>query len=493
MLKSAESTFNIALRARYRVIAVVGLFDKGKTFLINKLFGVNLPSGKLFTTKGLSFLYVKERRMLIIDSAGVQATVSHREQARPRQDIEAVKCTSTVDAQTTESLLFEMISAIAHHLIFVVNDFTWLEQKYVTMLHQKYVNQAAQKKNQAGQSKELLVVHNLRFISTISEARKIFEKQITSCYDGVQSHLGELIYHADQGDGRPVHHWGLCDDATPAGEHFNPPNIDNIGQKLEVGNALGSYIELPVDLSSQFQRVIPFFASIVSADGGTGTMDGNDAINQQIMAQYKPVEEGVPVSEDGYQVAGSVELQPPSGSRLVIKKCGVRNSLGEEIVHDVSFDPRVNVFDKENCRIIEVECPRVTMEEIKWEETPNGVKVIIHKPKAFDEAKIKEVYPIRQDHGLWEQEFDFPKEQGLFKLSEDYDAPSLKNGVLTIVLHRKGRVIHRLGLPCIQESTQFASPHSYDYGMQAASNRPHLGSYVSVPNSTCSESTEMSC
>merc|ERR1712196_216891 len=138
--------------------------------------------------------------MLIIDSAGVQATVSHRAQRKPGQDIQSAPCTSTVDAQTTESLLFEMISRISHHLIFVVNDLTWFEQKYISMLHQKYVK--------ARHKKELMVVHNLRSPSKILEARKLFERQITSCYDEELSYLGELIFHADQGDDvPPVHHW----------------------------------------------------------------------------------------------------------------------------------------------------------------------------------------------------------------------------------------------------------------------------------------------
>jgi hypothetical protein len=73
---------------------------EGKTWLLNKLFGANLPAGKLCTTKGLSFLWIKERRMLVLDSAGVQSTVSYRAQA-----VDAIH-----DAQTTESLMFEMVS-----------------------------------------------------------------------------------------------------------------------------------------------------------------------------------------------------------------------------------------------------------------------------------------------------------------------------------------------------------------------------------------------
>lgn len=39
-------------------MAVVGLYDKGKTFVLNNLTSSNLPSGKKVTTKGVSFKHV---------------------------------------------------------------------------------------------------------------------------------------------------------------------------------------------------------------------------------------------------------------------------------------------------------------------------------------------------------------------------------------------------------------------------------------------------
>jgi len=36
-------------------VAVVGLYDKGKTFVLNNLTQSNLPSGKKVNTKGISF------------------------------------------------------------------------------------------------------------------------------------------------------------------------------------------------------------------------------------------------------------------------------------------------------------------------------------------------------------------------------------------------------------------------------------------------------
>ena len=40
LLQKAESHLKLAELQRYRIVAVVGLFDKGKTWLMNKLFGV---------------------------------------------------------------------------------------------------------------------------------------------------------------------------------------------------------------------------------------------------------------------------------------------------------------------------------------------------------------------------------------------------------------------------------------------------------------------
>ena len=55
------------------IVAVVGLYDKGKTFVLNNLTGSNLPSGKKVNTKGLSFKSVdvdSGTNMILLDTAG---------------------------------------------------------------------------------------------------------------------------------------------------------------------------------------------------------------------------------------------------------------------------------------------------------------------------------------------------------------------------------------------------------------------------------------
>ena len=59
-------------------MAVVGLYDKGKTFCLNNLSCSNLPSGKKVNTKGLSFKYVnidEGTRLILLDTAGSYSPV----------------------------------------------------------------------------------------------------------------------------------------------------------------------------------------------------------------------------------------------------------------------------------------------------------------------------------------------------------------------------------------------------------------------------------
>ncbi|CAE7269626.1 unnamed protein product [Symbiodinium natans] len=200
---------------------------------------------KLHTTKGLSFLWVEDRRMLIIDSAGVQSPVSYRAQA----------VDSIWDARNTETLVLEMISRVAHHMIFVVSDTTWFEQQKIAELHQKYV--------QRRQHRELIVVHNLSTTSQVEDARALFERQVTGCYDGILSHLGDLIFTADAGEGTPpVHHIGLCQEFSAAGDKFNSKNREYLLQSLEHGSILGSHLALGEAFSTELSKLMPKFASI---------------------------------------------------------------------------------------------------------------------------------------------------------------------------------------------------------------------------------------
>jgi len=75
------------------IVGVLGLFNKGKTFCLNKIAGVNLPSSKKITTKGLSFKEPIEGQLskacILLDTAGLNAPLK------------------TLDHDTLDDIIFE--------------------------------------------------------------------------------------------------------------------------------------------------------------------------------------------------------------------------------------------------------------------------------------------------------------------------------------------------------------------------------------------------
>ncbi|CAJ1368889.1 unnamed protein product [Effrenium voratum] len=451
-LQKAESTFKASAEERYKIVSIVGLFDKGKTWLTNRMLGTKLPNGKLCTTRGLSFLWVEDRRMLVLDSAGVQATVSYRsDRAQTVQPI--------LDARATESLVFDMISRISHHMIFVVNDFTWFEQEYVEMLHQKYV--------QGHHNKELIVVHNLRMTSEVEEARELFFRQIKSCYEGGVSHINELIFTADAGEGiPPVHHIALCKHGSKAGNKYNQENCKYLMQQLEHRHTLGSKVILTELLRSELARLVPKFALLELAPESQPAPPSSLTVAYTDLTQSPTDFKGPDARawSGAYSTVGEMVLQLPGhGAKVMLKTKGVISPLGEIIAHDVSFDPIVNMFDKTTElgveRYIRVECPDVDEADIEWEELSNGVRIVIHKQKSIDEAAVQPLqsFPILQHHGRWEQNFNFDHADGRFDLFSPNGEPygfDVQRGVLVVKLvksfhARRGKLCDKKEiLPC---------------------------------------------
>ena len=82
------------------VVAVLGLYDKGKTFVLNSLTQSKLPSGKKVATKGLSFKHVQVEggtQFVLLDSEGSYSPVKVCNEL------------SVVEKEATELFLQELI------------------------------------------------------------------------------------------------------------------------------------------------------------------------------------------------------------------------------------------------------------------------------------------------------------------------------------------------------------------------------------------------
>jgi hypothetical protein len=427
ILRWAASAFDIATSQLngVRIVAHMGLFDKGKTWLINQLYGRNLPSGKLHETSGLSMVYVPQQRFLIIDTKGLQAPVSYK--------TKGVK--QLVDASQTEVFLFELVSRIAHYIIFVVNDFTWPEQRHVVQLHQKYV--------QSKRENQLIVVHNLRTTRSIREAQELFWKQVSSKYEGVdRAELGGLVFTVDE---KPrIHHVGFACQTSPAGHKYNAKNKAHLLQLLDQLEGIGErQRSIAALLEDNFATLLPEFVFLESAtgarlDGRTLQVSGHlEPFDPADRSHTEPDEERDPMI---YKPAGCLMLQVPPGHRVLMKTEGVFSEFCELVAQDVTFKPPPpNVYElrhKEKLvRMLEFEIPGVLRKDIVFKKGNRGytVNLVRVKDESLAGYGVAAKFPAPRNP-VGEFSFDLFFEDGVWELDGGREAVSHENGILRIRL-----------------------------------------------------------
>ena len=202
---------------RGAVVAVLGLYDKGKTFVLNSLTESKLPSGKKVATKGLSFKHVEVdggTRFVLLDSEGSYSPVKVCNEL------------SVVEKEATELFLSELIFEMSDYFLCVVNDFTSLDQRYLDKLTR---NLQASKKD----FREVIVVHNCKEVIDEDTLRHVWETQVTAIY-GSGTPQSTLVAAVDPTSGKLVEktvgwfktvfsrHVLLANADSDLGEQLNP-------------------------------------------------------------------------------------------------------------------------------------------------------------------------------------------------------------------------------------------------------------------------------
>jgi HSP20 family molecular chaperone IbpA len=198
------------------VIAVVGLYDKGKTFVLNQITQANLPSGKKCTTKGLSFKHVnvEQTNFVLLDSAGSYSPVK------------VVDELSVAQKEATELFLLDLIFDLSDYFICVVNDFTSLDQRYLDKLTRSL-------QNSSKTFREVIVVHNLKEVTSAQVLAHVWAMQVTQIYTGGQrmsTQVGAINPQTGKLEERQVEwfktrytrHICLAHHDSPVGRDVNP-------------------------------------------------------------------------------------------------------------------------------------------------------------------------------------------------------------------------------------------------------------------------------
>ena len=234
-------------------VGVVGLRNKGKSWLLQKFLNKTLPKGTSIKTEGLSIKYPNEddiknnRNYILLDSAGTEEPLldSDKKLMKMNQD-EALNQLEMIakDKTLTELFLQKFIIEASDILLLVVGVLTYSEQKLLNKI-QKMLKQ---KKGY----KKLFIIHNLQNF--------IEEKQIEEYLDEYLKHsatfsLKETIftqtnknnldlnkntkfffetYHKDKEEDSSlqVFHLIMANEFSKAGEYYNNFAIYFLNEQL---------------------------------------------------------------------------------------------------------------------------------------------------------------------------------------------------------------------------------------------------------------------
>jgi len=212
-----EDCYNLlTLNEDFSVVLVLGLFDKGKTWLLNKLCNVGLPSGETVHTEGLSFKLPRgikgaDSNIILLDTAG-----SH-------SPIKDVSKESIGLKKAFEHFLTELALSLSDVIFIVVNEITWPDQEFIEGLMTSFQNNGEISRN-------LVIIHNFKNTETKNDLNEKLSTYILKCYRVNKRTQGfeELDHYAewyqDAKESR-ISHVFLAKEGSEAGNLYNPANI----------------------------------------------------------------------------------------------------------------------------------------------------------------------------------------------------------------------------------------------------------------------------
>lgn len=153
-LKEKElKTKEILKSSKKSIVSILGHSNRGKTYILQKLSGINLESGYQIQTKGLSIKIPDDQNILLLDTQGTNAPLlleEDEEDKRNDQNFIEVLENINLCQIITNYLIQTFIIKEAHTLICVVGMLTSSETIFLNKVRKNCRN-----------TKQLIVIHNL--------------------------------------------------------------------------------------------------------------------------------------------------------------------------------------------------------------------------------------------------------------------------------------------------------------------------------------------
>ncbi|EGC39584.1 hypothetical protein DICPUDRAFT_147651 [Dictyostelium purpureum] len=194
------------------VVSVLGLYNKGKSYVLSRILGLKLLSSFFEHTEGLSILLSRAdvTEVLIgLDTKGSQKPVKNCDEAKMK------------DSEATERFLQTLSLNLSDIVLIVVDRLTRDDQLYIKQIKQTFRNK-----------ENIIIVHNLSHVKLNKDLEKVIKEEIVDCFDCKVKQLKDSAPYWYEND-RTRHVVMACDDKdseskiySEAGAKMNQPTIE---------------------------------------------------------------------------------------------------------------------------------------------------------------------------------------------------------------------------------------------------------------------------
>ena len=456
MSKRATESYEKLKNEAIIKIGVIGNSNKGKSFILSKISKINLPSGTSIRTEGLSIKYpeleeYKERKIALLDSAGLETPVLNEEGEKKEEDInEKKEKTETEnikeDAKSikeemenedskekngneeknqkeifkeksrekmiTELFLQNYIINNSDILIIVVDILTYSEQKLINRIKSDI--------KRAKINKSLYIIHNLKTYTSVKQVEdyinNILLKSVTfdlekkeTISTKKESKTGAIYY--EKNCHPQIYHLLFANEGSEAGKYYNGNTLDFIENIYQNITDLKPFDVIDT-VKKRFREISP------------------EIIEQK--------EEKIIFDESNKEL---IKLNKPE--KIILKKCLI-DELGFSNLKSNGFEPTYNYFQKDDSILIRVEVPgncnmKYSIENIgeyniiklngtkKKDKEPEKLSDNIYNCREFGDYSLN--IPLKiEDYLIKNQEYKIEKKNGIFLFEVKIDKKENRGG-----------------------------------------------------------------
>ena len=402
-------------------IGVVGNANKGKSFLLSKISKMSLPSGMSVKTEGLSIKYPElngnqNRRIVLLDSAGLETPVldsgKNNLEGKDKNEIFKEKCR---DKLITELFLQNYIIHNSDILIAVVDILSFSEQKLLLKFKKEIEN--------AQRNQPVIVIHNLKTYTTIEQVDDYIENTLLKSATfklekgpivdtkNTNFKIKYILYEKANEKTPAIFHLIYANENSKAGSHYNGFTLN--------------FIE------NSYQSI----TNHTSYDVIETTKERFIQVSKEILEKKEKEND---ITKDSFDERYPNYIKLRRDKEITLKKCFI-DEIGFSNLITNGFEPKYNVFKKDNKIIIRVEapgnCPMVA------EKIVQGERFIIR----LSGEKKKDIVPEKLEDNIYNKReigkffLDIPLSSKEYIFSEKPPTFDYHSGVQFIEYELKGK------------------------------------------------------